>query len=246
VAALLPDLFYSDVEDRCVAQEETQLEADFRHVGPAFLVGLEEAARKGWIDNVTISLDFWDSQCSLWGLIGSWEALQVTDMPDLLLGPSCDVPLYYLFALEEWKRKRVPVLTGGGMAARFSRPKQLANETYYMLTKTGASFTDAAKAFVRFMQENGWSKFVLAYRKTQGRYDHDHDHDHLEWTGDYSCDFLATAVTDQAEAAGLEWTFLELEPEVAVSPSAGMDIREHYIETNKTWLKEELQPTNKR
>jgi hypothetical protein len=254
VAALLPAQFYSDAEERCVGQdwEEKHLEADYRRVGPAFRVGLEEAAMRGWVDNVRFSLDFWDSQCNAIEANKAWEDLHLTHRPGkphILLGPSCDLPLYSLFARRHWIQERVPVLTGGGLAPFFSAPKQWVTKTlqspeYYMLTKTGVSFTDAAKAFVRFMQENGWSKFILAYRRTEG-HSH-HQHDHLEWSGDYSCNFLAEALKEQADAKGFNWQFLELEARKALSPPVGEDIREYYIQTNQTWLVEMLPPTNKR
>ena len=83
VAALLPDLFYSSYDHRCMGSN--LLEADLKEVslffratsfpnkltfltlkkvGPAILAGLEEGIARGWLHNITFSIEFWDTQCN--------------------------------------------------------------------------------------------------------------------------------------------------------------------------------------
>ena len=101
-----------------------------------------------------------------------------------------------------------------------------------MLTRTGISYRDVAKTFVRFMQENNWTKFLLAYK----------EQDRLEWTGDRSCRFFADAVKSQATAADLTYRNLHLED----YEHPGLTTLDQQIASNMTMLQDVLPLKNSR
>ena len=109
----------------------------------------------------------------------------------------------------------------------FSGQKNKPGNSYYMLTRTGVSYRDVAKTFIRFMQENKWTKFLLAYKRQ----------DRVEWTGDRSCKFLAQALKSQANHS------LHLEDH---EEESGLPTLEQYIEANMTMLEEVLPNKNSR
>ena len=102
-----------------------------------------------------------------------------------------------------------------------------------MLTRTGVSYRDVAKTFIRLMQENKWTKFLLAYKRQ----------DRVEWTGDRSCKFLAQALKSQATGANMTYRNLHLED---YEEERGLPTLEQYIESNMTMLKEVLPKKNSR
>ena len=63
VTVLLPDGFYSNEEKACVPESRTQLQANYRRVGPAILAGLEEARARGWLKDVNFNIEFRDTFC---------------------------------------------------------------------------------------------------------------------------------------------------------------------------------------
>ena len=118
----------------------------------------------------------------------------------------------------------------------FSGRKNQPGNTYYMLTRTGVSYRDVAKTFVRFMQENNWEKFVLAYKRQ----------DRLEWTGDRSCEFFENAIKNQTSGTNLTY-----QPDQNINldkyeKAGGFPTLEQYIESNMTMLQTALPPLNSR
>ena len=101
-----------------------------------------------------------------------------------------------------------------------------------MLTRTGISYRDVARTFVRFMQENNWTRFLLAYKAQ----------DRLEWTGDRSCRFFADAVKSQATAADMTYRNLHLED----YEHSGLATLDQYIASNMTMLQDVLPMKNSR
>jgi len=173
VAALLPDQFYSYNDERCVGRNF--LDADFREVGPAILAGFEEGIARGWLHNITFSIEFWDTQCDNAGANDANENLLKKYRPHVMFGPSCDEALTAV-AFNQYSSRKFPLLTAGGFGTIFTSQKYIPGSSYYMLTKTGISYRDVAKTFVRFMQENKWQKFLLAVKEQE----------RLEWSGDRS------------------------------------------------------------
>ena len=64
VTILLPDNFYSNKEKRCIPESETQLQANYKRVGPAIMAGFKEAHERGWLPNITFNIEFRDTFCS--------------------------------------------------------------------------------------------------------------------------------------------------------------------------------------
>ena len=64
VTILLPDNFYSNKEKRCIPESETQLQANYKRVGPAIMAGFKEAHERGWLPNITFNIDIRDTFCS--------------------------------------------------------------------------------------------------------------------------------------------------------------------------------------
>ena len=115
----------------------------------------------------------------------------------------------------------------------FSGRKNQPGSTYYMLTRTGVSYRDVAKTFVRFMQENNWKKFVLAYKKQ----------DRVEWTGDHSCEFFENALKNQTDGTDLSYNRLNLDH---YEEASGLPTLEQYIISNMTMLENVLPLWNSR
>ena len=116
----------------------------------------------------------------------------------------------------------------------FSGQKNKPGNSYYMLTRTGVSYRDVAKTFIRFMQENKWTKFLMAYKRQ----------DRLEWTGDYSCEFFEKALKSQMSETNLTKSNIHLEAyEEAIESQLTLD---QYIESNKTMLEKVLPEKNSR
>ena len=118
----------------------------------------------------------------------------------------------------------------------FSGRKNQPGSTYYMLTRTGVSYRDVAKTFVRFMQENNWEKFVLAYKRQ----------DRLEWTGDRSCEFFENAIKNQTSGTSVTY-----QPDQNINldkyeKAGGFPNLDQYIESNMTMLQTVLPPLNSR
>ena len=64
MTVLLPDNFYSNKEKRCIPESETQLQANYKRVGPAIMAGFREAHNRGWLPNVTFNIEFRDTFCN--------------------------------------------------------------------------------------------------------------------------------------------------------------------------------------
>ena len=102
-----------------------------------------------------------------------------------------------------------------------------------MLTRTGVSYRDVAKTFVRFMQENKWKKFLLAYKKQ----------DRLEWTGDRSCEFFKDALKDQTSGTDLTNHTIQLD---RYEEARGFRTHVQQIESYMKMLNEVLPSKNSR
>ena len=204
-----------------------------KKVGPAILAGLEEGIARGWLHNITFSIEFWDTQCNSLEAIFAYDNAinSVGQRPHVFFGPASDDAL--LVAFNPKGRRTVPVLTSGGHSMIFSGQKNKPGNSYYMLTRTGVSYRDVAKTFIRFMQENNWNKFLLAYKRQ----------DRLEWTGDRSCEFLAEALKSQATGMNMTYRNLHLED---YEEERGLPTLEQYIESNMTMLEEVLPKKNSR
>ena len=242
VAVLLPDQYYSSHDHRCVGSN--LLEADFREVsqlhfliaknkslkkvGPAILAGLEEGVARGWLHNITFNITFWDTQCNYYVAKDVYGHVNSSGSPHVMFGPSCDDALPFA-AFNHNGRRKFPLLTAGGLGGIFSERKNQPGTNYYMLTRTGVSYRDVAKTFIKFMQVNKWKKFVMAYEKQ----------DRLEWTGDRSCEFFVDAVKSQTTGTNLTYSKLHLEDYEAMT-------HERHIESDMTMLNETLPSRNSR
>ena len=147
-------------------------------MGPAILAGLEEAVKRGWLHGISFNVQFHDTQCNAALATQAWEDLLVSGLPHVVFGPACDTAL--LPVAQQLHVRKVPLVTAGGMASAFSQAKTQPGDQFYMLTRTGASYRDLARTALRFMDENGWGKFLLAYASQE----------HSSLGGDYSCGFL--------------------------------------------------------
>ena len=151
-----------------------------------------------------------------------------------MFGPSCDEALttvaFNPAVMNQNGRRKFPLLTAGGLGLIFSGQKTHPDNTYYMLTRTGVSYRDVAKTFIRFMRENNWKKFLLAYK----------GQDRLEWTGDRSCEFFENALKNTE--TNLPYRKLHLED----YEPRGNQTHEQYIASNMTMLEEVLPNKNNR
>ena len=189
------------------------------------MAGLEESISRGWLHNITFSVEFWDTQCNWFHALSTYNAIanSTSNRPHVFFGPSCDDAL--LVAFNSDGRRTVPLLTAGGLGTVFSGQKNAPDSTYYMLTRTGVSYRDVAKTFVRFMQENNWQKFLLASKEQQ----------RLEWTGDQSCQFFVKAIEYEAYNANITHRTLNL---YDYDGGSGVPTLDQYIESNKTMLQQ--------
>ena len=196
------------------------------------MAGFEEGISRGWLRNITFSVEFWDTQCNLQRANDTNKVLLGRPSPPhVMFGPSCDEALLPV-AFNPNTVRTFPLLTAGGFGTIFSGQKNIPGSTYYMLTRTGISYRDVAKTFVRFMQENNWTRFLLAYKAQ----------DRLEWTGDRSCRFFADAVKSQATAADMTYRNLHLED----YEHPGLATLDQYIASNMTMLQDVLPMKNSR
>ena len=203
-------------------------------MGPAILAGLEEGVARGWLHNITFSVEFWDTQCNNAEAWHTYEKVTSggRQRPHVMFGPSCDDALTTV-AFNQNGQRTFPLLTAGGLGLIFSGQKNKPGNTYYMLTRTGVSYRDVAKTFVRFMQENNWKKFVLAYKRQ----------DRVEWTGDRSCRFFENALNNQTSGANLTYKYLDLDH---YEEASGLPTLEQYIKSNMTMLEKVLPHWNSR
>ena len=193
-------------------------------VGPAILAGFEEGIARGWLHNITFSIEFWDTQCDNSGADDANENVLKKYRPHVMFGPSCDEALTAV-AFNQYSSRKFPLLTAGGFGTIFTSQKYIPGSSYYMLTKTGISYRDVAKTFVRFMQENKWQKFLLAVKEQE----------RLEWSGDRSCKFFAKAIEIEADHANITHRTLYLHD---YDGGTGVPTLDQYIESNKTMLQQ--------
>ena len=201
------------------------------------LAGLEEAVHRGWLPGITFAVEFWDTQCNMGQVDFVWASVKKRK-PHVLFGPSCELALLFVSVQSNDENFKIPLLTAGGYSTEFTESRNDPEDRYWLLTRTGASYRDVARTFVRTMQENKWTKFLLAYKPA----------DRHEWNGDDSCWDLAQAVKASAKAANLRERTLrldELEDEHPLSRSTTPTL-DQYIQNNMTMLEEELPKTNRR
>ena len=200
------------------------------------MAGLEEAVERGWLPGITFAVEFWDTQCNFGQVEFVWDSVKKRQ-PHVLFGPSCRLALLFVSLQSNDQNYKLPLLTAGGYSTEFTESKSDPEDRYWLLTRTGASYRDVARTFVRTMQENKWTKFLLLYKHG----------DRHEWNGDDSCRALTEAVQASAKAAGLRERTLrldELEEEHPLSRGSKPTL-DQYIHNNMTMLEEEL-PKNKR
>ena len=154
-----------------------------------------------------------------------------------MFGPSCDEALttvaFNPAVMNQNGRRKFPLLTAGGLGLIFSGQKTHPDNTYYMLTRTGVSYRDVAKTFIRFMRENNWKKFLLAYK----------GQDRVEWTGDRSCEFFKSALKIQTSGTDFTNHTIQLD---RYEETRGFRTHEQHIESYMKMLKEVLPSKNSR
>jgi len=86
----------------------------------------------------------------------------------------------------------IPLLTAGGFATEFTKPKNTTDNEYYMLTRTGYSYENIVKVINKTFEDHKWSHMHLYYNKFA----------HNEWSGKQAgCYLLMSALVEKAK----EW-----------------------------------------
>ncbi|XP_023347812.1 atrial natriuretic peptide receptor 1 isoform X2 [Eurytemora carolleeae] len=164
--------------------KNTSLLPSLFRAGPGVLAGLQEADRRGLVSSVYFNISFRDSHCDNIYAPKTWTDA-VVDGVDVLFGPSCE---YGLAAVaRQAKFYNVSLITAGGMALNYQYRKDRREDEFFLLTRTGYSFLDTAKAVSNMMEEFDWHRLVLLYRKG----------DHAEWTGELTCTHVMSAVVEE-------------------------------------------------
>lgn len=166
--------------------ESVQLLPSMYRAAPGVLAGLEEADWRGLTHGVYFNITFRDSHCDNIYAPKSWTDAVVAGV-DVLFGPSCEFSLAAV--ARQIKFYNVTLLTAGGLAFNFNEKKDSIEDEFYLLTRTGHSFIDVAKAVYDFMEEMDWHRLLLIYRKN----------DRSEWSGETTCAQVMSAIVEEGK-----------------------------------------------